>query len=1158
MNKRIILVLGMHRSGTSALTKGLEVLGVSLGNELYSAIAGNNDKGFFEDIETNKLNNEILDFIGMQWDSLTKISKEALLERAFPKFKDRAKSLIREKLKKNPIFGLKDPRFCRLLPFWQKIFQSEGIETSYIISIRNPLNIASSLSKRDDMDIEKSCYLWLSHLAAAVHNTEDKNRVFVSYDALLENPESQLSRVATKLSLPSPSAEMLSKYHDSFLDNELRRSTLGMKDLEESIQAPPIVKSAYYHLLCAAEGQPDSAEESLRKVISESLRILDELNPSFILLDRKLTALKQSKDSLQVVLSTVESLKQQLSESANIISEQSHETLRLSESIKMITDQLSSSQKQLEETHNELAQEKELSAQERDRAEKLIEELGLQECQRVEMLIENLSTQECKRIEDLIENLCAQERNRVEELIERLGAQERGRVEELIEQLKTCSAEKAQHASHIEHLHLEHEILKHKLQDIYSSSSWRITSPIRVLKNLAQADSNARREYLLELLRAIWRKLPLSPRNKARIRAMLLESRASQAAPKDLFPSEEVVHEGVPRIIFDDARDEFIPFKENPAINPLVKLIAFYLPQFHPFPENDRWWGKGFTEWTNVGKALPNYDNHYQPHCPIHLGYYDLRVKEVMEEQATLAKQYGVHGFSYYFYWFDSKILMDRPLEDMLKNPDVDMPFCLTWANENWTRRWDGQENDILIGQNHSDSDSLAFIRHLDKYFKDQRYIKIDGKPVLIIYRASIIPNIKATTALWRKEAKKLGHPGLYLISAQSFGIRSPDEFNFDASVEFPPHTVSSTDIRSTLDNLNPNFNGHVFSYEQVVEHAISQPEPDYKLFRTAMLSWDNTARKQLNSHIFHGFSLLRYKQWLSKIANNVFNNKKYSSEEKIVFVNAWNEWAEGTHLEPDRRFGYGYLQSTYDVLKDYDQLANQLAKQAPASKTNPNAVILHLHYIDVWPELSTYIKNLGQESFDLYVSVTSKALADAVLSDYPDAVVRLYENRGRDILPFIQMLKEIDTLNYTCVCKIHSKKSIYRQDGAEIRGEILDSLIGDPEKVEAIVRRFKEDPLIGIISAKKYLIPHTDHNMTYCHGVVESLCNDLQIDFSYQNFPAGSMFWFRPAAIRQLAMLKPEKFALESGFADGTLPHAVERIFCVLAEKNQFKIETI
>lgn len=1158
MNKRIILVLGMHRSGTSALTKGLEVLGVSLGDELYSAIAGNNDKGFFEDIETNKLNNEILNLLGMQWDSLNEIPEKTLTGIALPKFKERARSLVRKKLKKNPTFGLKDPRICRLLPFWQKIFQSEGVETSYIISIRNPLNIANSLSKRDGIDIEKSCYLWLSHLAAAVHNTEGKNRVFVSYDALLENPESQLSRVATALSLPQPAPDILSKYRDSFLDNELRRSALGMKDLDEAVQAPPIVKSTYHHLLRATEDQPDADKVSLKKVISEALRVLDELNPSFLLLDRKLAALNQSRESLQAALTEAESLKQQLSESANIISEKSNETYRLSESVTMITDQLNSTKKQLETTQNELAQEKELSAQERNQAEQLIEELGIQECRRIEELIENLSSQECKRIEELIENLSMQERRRVEELIERLGAQERGRAEELIAQLEACNAEKAKHASHIEHLHLEHAILKHKIQDIYSSNSWKITSPIRALKNLANADSNARKKYFLELMRTVWRKLPLSPRSKARIRAMLLERRTNQIDQKDLSPCEEVVHEGVPRIIFDDSRDEFIPFKENPAINPLVKLIAFYLPQFHPFPENDRWWGKGFTEWTNVGKALPNYDNHYQPHCPIHLGYYDLRVKEVMEEQAALAKQYGIHGFSYYFYWFDSKILMDRPLEDMLQNPKVDMPFCLTWANENWTRRWDGQENDVLIGQNHSDSDSLAFIRHLDKYFKDHRYIKIDGKPVLIIYRASIIPNIKATATLWRKEAKKLGYPGLYLISAQSFGIRSPDEFSFDASVEFPPHTVSSTDIRNTLDNLNPNFNGHVFSYEQVVEHAISQPEPDYKLFRTAMLSWDNTARKQLNSHIFHGFSLLRYKQWLSKISNNVFNNTKYSNEEKIVFVNAWNEWAEGTHLEPDRRFGYGYLQSTYDVLKDYDQLATQLIEQRPASKKSPNALILHLHYMDVWPELSAYIKNSGLKSFDLYVSVTSKALADVVFAEYPGAAVRLYENRGRDILPFIQLLKEIEPLNYNCVCKIHSKKSIYRQDGAEIRGEILDALVGDPEKVEAVVRRFENDTQIGIIAPKKYLIPHTDHNMTYCHGVVASLCADLEIDFNYQDFPAGSMFWFRPAAIRQLSMLKPEQFALESGFADGTLPHAVERIFCVLADKNQFKIETI
>ncbi len=261
---------------------------------------------------------------------------------------------------------------------------------------------------------------------------------------------------------------------------------------------------------------------------------------------------------------------------------------------------------------------------------------------------------------------------------------------------------------------------------------------------------------------------------------------------------------------------------------------------------------------------------------------------------------------------------MDLPLEAMLSNKKVDMPFCLTWANENWSRRWDGRDNDILIAQKHSDEDSLAFIRHLVKYFKDERYIRIDGKPVLIIYRADIIPNIVATAQIWREEVLKHGFPGLYLVSAQAFFIESPEEFHFDASVEFPPHGHRTPPLRNELAITNPEFNGLIYSYERVVNKALAslETEPDYKVYRTAMLTWDNTARKQNNSHIFHGFSLSLYKQWLSAIINKTLANQKYSADEKIVFVNAWNEWAEGTHLEPDQKFGYGYLQTTYDALQ--------------------------------------------------------------------------------------------------------------------------------------------------------------------------------------------------------------------------------------------------
>lgn len=364
----------------------------------------------------------------------------------------------------------------------------------------------------------------------------------------------------------------------------------------------------------------------------------------------------------------------------------------------------------------------------------------------------------------------------------------------------------------------------------------------------------------------------------------------------------------------------FIKYKEYKKLNNNLKALAFYLPQFHPFPENDEWWGKGFTEWTNVTKAHPNFVEHYQPHLPIHHGFYDLRVPEVMIEQARLARNYGIYGFNFYYYWFDGKVLMHKPYEILLKHKEIDINFCITWANENWTRTWDGMENDVLIAQNHCDEDSISFLESLYKYFEDERYIRIDNKPVLIVYRADIIPNMKETVSLWRRKAKEDGFDGLYLICSQTFGIKSPEPYGFDAAMEFPPHTAQSPEINHEIELTNNEFDGIIYDYSQVVENACKLEEPKYKLFRTAMLSWDNTARKQNHSHMFYNFSLSKYKEWLSHIALNVFENDKYSSDEKLVFINAWNEWAEGTHLEPDRKFGYGYLESTYDVIKDYSE----------------------------------------------------------------------------------------------------------------------------------------------------------------------------------------------------------------------------------------------
>jgi O-antigen biosynthesis protein len=346
-----------------------------------------------------------------------------------------------------------------------------------------------------------------------------------------------------------------------------------------------------------------------------------------------------------------------------------------------------------------------------------------------------------------------------------------------------------------------------------------------------------------------------------------------------------------------------------------IRCIAFYLPQFHPIPENDRWWGKGFTEWTNVTKALPQYTGHYQPHLPDELGFYDLRLPEIQKRQIELARHYGIFGFCFHYYWFNGKRLLYKPLDQFLEDTESDFPFCICWANENWTRRWDGMDHEVLISQVHSWENDIEFIKDIEHILRDSRYIRINGKPLLIVYRAGLLPDAKATTQRWRDYCKAAGIGDICLVAALAFGCEDPEIYGFDAAVEFPPHTMNTCNIiTEKMKIFNPQFSGHIYDYEDFVKSKKYRTEYAYPCFRTVSPGWDNTARRQNNASVFHGANPDLYKEWLLDVAR--ITKETHPPEEQIVFINAWNEWAEGTHLEPDRKFGYGYLQATADAIR--------------------------------------------------------------------------------------------------------------------------------------------------------------------------------------------------------------------------------------------------
>lgn len=340
-----------------------------------------------------------------------------------------------------------------------------------------------------------------------------------------------------------------------------------------------------------------------------------------------------------------------------------------------------------------------------------------------------------------------------------------------------------------------------------------------------------------------------------------------------------------------------------------VKLIAYYLPQFHPIPENDEWWGPGFTEWTNVAHGSPYFQGHYQPHVPGELGFYDLRSAEVREAQADLAREHGIYGFCYYYYWFSGRRLLERPLQEVLASGRPDFPFCICWANENWSRRWDGSENEVLVHQIHDQTTDEAFIRDVIPLFRDTRYIRINGAPLLIIYRLSLLPTPVETAATWRRICAEEGIPKIHLCMTETFGQTDPYSYGFDSAVQFPPHGVLASERNSDVKDLANNFTGKLYSMRDVVANEMVRDIPTYKRFPGVMTSWDNTSRKKIAGNVFIESSPQTFELWLRHAVG--LARDTLPPGEQLVFINAWNEWAEGAHLEPDRRHGRAYLEAT-------------------------------------------------------------------------------------------------------------------------------------------------------------------------------------------------------------------------------------------------------
>jgi glycosyltransferase involved in cell wall biosynthesis len=502
-----------------------------------------------------------------------------------------------------------------------------------------------------------------------------------------------------------------------------------------------------------------------------------------------------------------------------------------------------------------------------------------------------------------------------------------------IQKAKELENERRQHADALGKLKEEHEkeLENERRQHhaILNSTFWKITKPIRLFMDfiklmlkffivtkyiykflvhtkrfgLKMALKNTKRFFLLK-----------RHYRKNKVDDMAKEHRqqadATVKTDRDLLLSQ----------IYRDPKDygDFVDYKEHniQIMDDDIKLIAFYLPQFHTFKENDEWWGKGFTEWTNVTKALPHFVGHYQPHLPIDVGFYDLNNISIMERQVELAKNYGIFGFCFHYYWFSGKRLMEKPLDNYLNNPEkLNFPFCICWANESWTRRWDGLENNVLIFQKYLDEDDIECIKDMAKYLQDKRYIRVSGKPIIIIYQVDLLPNPQKTFDIWRNYCIESGIGDLHIVGAKTFEIEDPCKYGCDMAVEFPPHFLSYKVSGESIKSIIGTNTVSLHDMQTYIQQNLKTEQRSLNTYKTVFPSWDNTPRRTSEG----AASILQikpewYKKWLSYVCKITLKERKI--KERYVFINAWNEWAEGAHLEPDRRFGYAYLEATAKVIE--------------------------------------------------------------------------------------------------------------------------------------------------------------------------------------------------------------------------------------------------
>ncbi len=549
-------------------------------------------------------------------------------------------------------------------------------------------------------------------------------------------------------------------------------------------------------------------------------------------------------------------------------------------------------------------------------------------------------------------------------------------------QLEDANTAVADRDGRIERLAGELEWTATWVRSLLGSRTWRAAAGLRALKWRVAHCLHLPRRLVHRLAWSVFRRLPFVARGRLyrgrlglaaqRLRKRLERGTAAATTTgPDTLLRQWLEHgptggiPGLPEAPAPDGGTYVACDLRPPAGRRRARVIAFYLPQFHPIPENDAWWEPGFTEWTNVVSGRALFEGHHQPQLPADLGFYDLRVRDVQRRQVELARGYGIAGFCFYYYWFAGRRLLEAPLDGFAGDDAIDFPFCICWANENWTRAWNGLDQDMLIGQEHSPEDDLRCIEDISRYLRHDRYLRIDGRPLLIVYRPGLLPDASQTARRWRGWCRDHGIGEIHLAYTQSFDVVDPQQIGFDSAIEFPPNLTDTPDVAARVAGLDPDFGGSIYDWSVFPERSERYERPTYPLFRTVNPGWDNTARRGAAATVWVNATPAGYRRWLENAIADT-ERRIVAPDRRLVFVNAWNEWAEGAHLEPDRKYGCAWLEAT------------RAALGPPLAETGRVVYVLH----DAHPHGAQFIALAHVEGLSkrAHVQVHVAALGDGML----------------------------------------------------------------------------------------------------------------------------------------------------------------------------------